>query len=256
MQGENAATERSLLEMARDFDPNSGVALVCAFENQNLLARTSMQGKEVLEVGCGCLPASFGVSDDRMPPKYVATDISDALVEAARKVDQRPLYRIESAVAFSFQPRTFDLIIMRCVLHHLCDPAAALKGLRSLLKPGGQLLIYEPNLSSLPGNLAKWVLWNLFRIRMEESPYGQLSHRSIHQAIVQADFQLRDVWYSSLLAYPLTGDYGRRPVLPNRVGLFRAVIAVDRSVSALLHVAPGLAKRCHHRVVFLLEAFD
>ena len=253
MQSENASTENAVLTIGKNFDPHSGVALVCALENQNLLSRSTMQGKTVLEVGCGSLPACFGISDDLMPERYVATDVTNELIEAARQIDQRPIYKVESANASSFSPHSFDLIIMRGVLHHLPDPAAALKELKHLLKPGGQLLLYEPNLSSLPGNLMKWILWNFFKIDMEESPYGQLPQKSIRQAIQKAEFQLVAVWYSSLLAFPLTGDYGRRPILPNRISLFQKIIAVDRFASSILHRIPILAKWSHLRVVFQLE---
>jgi SAM-dependent methyltransferase len=254
VKSENASTQDAVLFIGKKFDPDSGVAVVCAFENQNLLSRTSMQGKEVLEVGCGSLPACIGISDDQMPRRYIATDVSNELIEAAYRVDQRPIYQVESASTASFAPNSFDLIIMRGVLHHLPDPAAALKDLKGLLKPGGQLLLYEPNLSSIPGNLMKWVLWTFFKINMEESPYGQLSQKSIRGAIQKADFRLVDVWYSSLLAFPLTGDYGRRPVLPNRVSLFRNIVAIDRFLSTALHLLPILAKWSHFRVIFLLQA--
>jgi SAM-dependent methyltransferase len=251
---ENASTEDAILLIGKKFDPESGTAVVCAFENQNLLSRTGMRGKEVLEVGCGSLPACFGISDNQMPTSYIATDVSNELIEAAYKVDPRPTYKVETASTSSFPLHSFDLIIMRGVLHHLPDPAAALEDLRRLLKPGGELLLYEPNLSSIPGNLMKWVLWTFFKVNMEESPYGQLSQNSIRAAVQRSGFQLADVWYSSLLAFPLTGDYGRRPILPDRAGLFRKIVAVDRFLSSILHRVPILAKWAHLRVVFLLKA--
>jgi len=49
-----------------------------------------------------------------------------------------------------FQPRQrFDLILMLDVLEHLPDPAAALEHARSLLTPGGRILITVPALNAL-----------------------------------------------------------------------------------------------------------
>jgi SAM-dependent methyltransferase len=142
---------------------------------------------------------------------------------------------------------------MRGVLHHLPEPATALKGLKELLKPNGQLVLYEPNLSCVFANFMKWVLKQLFKITMEESPYGQLSQKSIRQAIQEAGFTSRAVWYSSLLAFPLTGDYGRRPILPNSKRLFQMIVAVDRFASRVVHLVPIFARWSHFRVIFLLE---
>lgn len=50
----------------------------------------------------------------------------------------------------SFQPsQRFDLILMLDVLEHLPDPAAALEHARSLLTPGGRILITVPALNVL-----------------------------------------------------------------------------------------------------------
>jgi ubiquinone/menaquinone biosynthesis C-methylase UbiE len=253
MQSKNASTEKAILKIGRRFDPKSGTALVCAYENQNVLARTRMSGKNVLEVGCGSLPACFGISNDLMPEKYLATDVSKKLLEASRRIDKRPVYLVKSAMAVSLPDRSFDVIIMRGVLHHLSDPAAALKALKRKLKPGGQLLLYEPNLSSVSAGVMKWILKTFFGINMEESPYGQLSQKSIRQAIQTAKLELADVWYSSLLAFPLTGDYGRRQILPDNGKLFSKVIALDRFLSGWLHKIPVLAKWSHFRVIFLLQ---
>jgi SAM-dependent methyltransferase len=250
---ENASTEKAILHMGKNFDPAGGIALVCILENKTLLSRTDMRGKDVLEVGCGCLPACFGIADSQMPKCYVASDPSAEIIETACRIDARPEYQIESAVQPSGQEQTFDLLIVRGVLHHLADPAKTLLALRSRLRPGGQLLIGEPNLSCIPGNFAKWFLWKVFKIRMEESPYGQLPRASILQAIHDSGYQVCEEWYSSLLAFPLTGDYGRRLILPNNRFLFRAIIAIDRCLSRLLHRFTPLARRLHWRVIFLVH---
>lgn len=46
-------------------------------------------------------------------------------------------------------PETFDLITMWSVLAHIADPADQVRDLSRLLEPGGQLLIYTVNSSSL-----------------------------------------------------------------------------------------------------------
>lgn len=45
---------------------------------------------------------------------------------------------------YDFKDEIFDLIIFKFVLHHLQDNEMALKKAKSLLKPGGKLIIYTP----------------------------------------------------------------------------------------------------------------
>lgn len=250
---ENESTEAAMFEINKKFNAAGGIALVCQYENQNLLSRTDMRGKDVLEIGCGVLPACFGIPDDRMPKTYVATDTIPELIEAARKVDSRPSYYVESGLKPSFNDESFDLIIMRGVLHHLPNPTQALITFRNLLRDGGQLLLYEPNLACIHANIIKWFLWTFFKINMEESPCGQLPYKVIHKSIRDSGFHLEDEWYTSLLAFQLTGDYGRRSVLPDSRSLFKVIISIDKFLSRILHFIPAIAKRTHFRVIFLLN---
>jgi len=252
MLSSNISTEKIILKSWRNFDLHSGWASVCAYENQNLFLRTRMSGKNVLELGCGSLPACFGIPNDLMPKKYVATDVSKKLIDAAREVDKRPEYLVKSTMDASVPANFFDVIIMRGVLHHLSDPATALRRIKRLLKPGGQLLVYEPNLSSSSANLVKWILKTFFNINMEESPYGQLSQNTVRHFIKSVQLELANVWYSSLLAFPLTGDYGRYSILPDNKKIFSKVVTVDRFLSKWLHKLPVLAKWSHFRVIFLI----
>lgn len=253
MINENSSTRDAILGISKVFDPKSGVSLVCAYENRILLSRVHMGGMEVLELGCGCLPACFGIDDKDMPSRYLATDSEKDLIAAARQIDPRPEFRVVSALNPGDVDRSFDLIILRGVLHHLPDPSNALASLAPLLKPKGTLLLYEPNLSCLPGNLAKWVLKRFFNVVLEESPYGQLPQATIRRAVREAGLEITDEWYASLLAFPLTGDYGRKPILPNSRTLFQFVIWMDAVASKILHTHRVLARSLHWRVIFRVQ---
>lgn len=88
-----------------------------------------------------------------MPPKrttYVYTDMSDVfLAHAARKFADYPFVRyglldIEKAPAAQGYPeRAFDLVVAANAIHATSDLRASLANARSLLAPGGVLLLYE-----------------------------------------------------------------------------------------------------------------
>lgn len=250
MADENTPTREAVLNVGEKLNPRGGRALVCAYENRILLGRFDLRGKEVLELGCGCMPASFGIKDEHMPARYLATDSERDLIAVARKLDPRPEFRVVSALTPESVGQTFDVLIMRGVLHHLPDPARALSELNVLLKPGGFILLYEPNLSCLPGNFAKWILERFFHLVLEASPYGQLSQPKIRRAVSDAGLEVSGEWYASLLAFPLTGDYGRQPILPDWRLLFRIFIWMDSFLSGILHASLPLASWFHWRVVF------
>ncbi len=55
--------------------------------------------------------------------------------------------------ALDLAPASYDAIVLRDILEHLPDPLAELRLLRRLLRPGGLLYVWVPNLGSLTGRL-------------------------------------------------------------------------------------------------------
>lgn len=59
------------------------------------------------------------------------------------------LDRTENAYALSYRDRTLANLILFDVFHHLEFPGEAMNEFRRVLKPGGRLLIFEPDMSPL-----------------------------------------------------------------------------------------------------------
>jgi ubiquinone/menaquinone biosynthesis C-methylase UbiE len=57
-------------------------------------------------------------------------------------------FHLGSLSEMPFESGRFDLIVCEYVVEHLDDPAAALREMRRVLKPGGRILILTPNLYS------------------------------------------------------------------------------------------------------------
>jgi len=111
----------------------------------------------VLEVGIGSgLNLPYYASAVR---SLCAVDPSAELLAMARRNARRLQIDVElvqqSAERLPFRDATFDTVLLTWTLCSIPDPAAALREIRRVLKPGGELLFIEHGLSRDPG-VAAW----------------------------------------------------------------------------------------------------
>jgi ubiquinone/menaquinone biosynthesis C-methylase UbiE len=105
-------------------------------------------GSRVLEAGCG-VGAQTAILAQNSPGAIITSiDISESsLAMAKEKVNAAGLtnVRFQHADIFDlpFGPGSFDHIFACFVLEHLSQPVAALKALKTVLKPGGAIVVIE-----------------------------------------------------------------------------------------------------------------
>jgi ubiquinone/menaquinone biosynthesis C-methylase UbiE len=105
-------------------------------------------GDRVLDVGCGSglfLPSIY-----KNTTQIHAVDTSPALLEEARSVVEN--CKLEGTVVMeadveklAFEDASFDAIIAVDVLHHFQNLDLCLNEMKRVLRPGGKLIIFEPN---------------------------------------------------------------------------------------------------------------
>jgi SAM-dependent methyltransferase len=123
-------------------------------------------GARTLEVGCGNGSMSAWLAG-RVAPHggAVAVDLDLSLVNA----DEPGLeFRQADILAGRVEPGGFDLVTARAVLHHVSDAQAAVANLIASARPGGAILLIEPDF--LPVSIAeppavrmfwqKWLEWS------------------------------------------------------------------------------------------------
>ena len=100
-------------------------------------------GARTLEVGCGNGSISAWLAERVTPGgRAVAVDIDLSLVD----VDLPDLeLRQADIVAGPVEPRDFDLVTARAVLHHVARKEAAVANLVASVQPGGAILLIEPD---------------------------------------------------------------------------------------------------------------
>ena len=123
-------------------------------------------GAHILEVGCGNGSISAWLAE-RVSPSgtAVAVDLDLSLVQI-----RMPNLELREAdiLAAPVERGAFDLVTARAVLHHVADPETAIVNMIASLKPGGAILLIEPDF--LPVSVAEppevrafwdgWLAWS------------------------------------------------------------------------------------------------
>jgi acyl transferase domain-containing protein/NADPH:quinone reductase-like Zn-dependent oxidoreductase len=164
----------------------------------------------VLEIGAGTGGATEGILRALAPPEpsdknstpryheYVYTDISAGFFENAKTRFDQHAARLsfqtldieKDPMKQGFESAKYDLIVASCVLHATSEIDTTLKHTRSLLKPGGKLLLFEPcrlECARIPfvfGLLPGW--WLSKESNREWSPL--LSDTAWHDALLRNGF--------------------------------------------------------------------
>ncbi len=126
-------------------------------------------GARTLEVGCGNGSISAWLARQVAPDgRAVAVDLDLSLVDV--HLPNLELRRAD-IVAGPVEPGSFDVVTARAVLHHIADAEKAIVNLIACLRPGGAILLIEPDF--LPVTIAEppevhafwsgWLAWSRHR---------------------------------------------------------------------------------------------
>ena len=123
-------------------------------------------GARTLEVGCGNGSMSAWLAEQTAPGgQAVAVDLDLSLACPAVPGLE---FRQADILAGPVEPGGFDLVTVRAVLHHVGDAATAVANLVASARPGGTILLIEPDF--LPVSIAEpavihafwqgWLAWS------------------------------------------------------------------------------------------------
>jgi len=136
-----------LIEQTGDFDPFTDRAWEVL---ASLFAATVERrcGLSVLDVGCGTGRSQSVYGD--LAGRYVGIDVSLNALRSAGGVETAGPWVQSDALHLPFAHSSFDVVAYSSVLHHLTDRRLALReGLR-VVRPGGFLFAFDPNVVHPP----------------------------------------------------------------------------------------------------------
>lgn len=114
---------------------------------RNIYNMIPQGSKRILDFGCGNGALLFRLLRDKGCSELFGVELNKA--ESAR-VKEAGVELLHSNIEHDFEPFEkyaghFDFIVMHDVVEHLYDPWFTLSKIRSLLSPGGKLLLATPN---------------------------------------------------------------------------------------------------------------
>lgn len=111
---------------------------------------------QILEVGCGtgAMTRSLARRAD-FSGKAIGVDQSAHFIEAARRfaqdesVAEQVDFLVGDAHSLNFPDGTFDAVFAHTLISHVTDPAAVLREMVRILRPGGTLAIFDGDYASM-----------------------------------------------------------------------------------------------------------
>ena len=108
------------------------------------LESLNIRAKNVLDIGCGDGTHTLELDVHGEPKRIIAGDVADKALRVAREksIGRSIHYLINSAYELPFPAKSFDIAVLRAVLHHLDDPK---KAIQEALRVAEMIWVIEPN---------------------------------------------------------------------------------------------------------------
>jgi ubiquinone/menaquinone biosynthesis C-methylase UbiE len=114
------------------------------FKGQLKKASIELNGKVIMDGGCGSGYCTELIVNEFHPSRIVAFDFMPEQIELAKKRNLKVDFAVADLTRIDAADGTFDAVFIFRVLHHIPQWTEALSQISRVLKPGGVLLVDEP----------------------------------------------------------------------------------------------------------------
>lgn len=146
--------ERNVAQFDEDVRANAGYLYTTNARKSSVLANrrltdvtramVDLRGKRVIDVGCGDGTYVAELFATCAPAAMVGVDASREAIDSANRAFARPGLRFDACSVYDlpYEARSFDVAVVRGLLHHLDDAPRALARIGTLAQ---QVVVIEPN---------------------------------------------------------------------------------------------------------------
>jgi ubiquinone/menaquinone biosynthesis C-methylase UbiE len=136
-------------EEARDYDAMDHSEVNARFVADFRAAHGPCRGGEILDVGTGPARIAIALCQAEPAARVRAADLAEAMLARARQnvaaanlADRIACVRAD-AKALAWPDGSFEAVISNTIIHHIPDPAPALREMARLVAPGGALFVRD-----------------------------------------------------------------------------------------------------------------
>ncbi|WP_170109753.1 class I SAM-dependent methyltransferase [Melghirimyces profundicolus] len=151
------------------------------------------KSRQAADIGCGGGIYTRALAD--LGAHVTGVDPSPVMLEAAREKStgyETIRWRLGKAEQTGLMDQSFDIVLLRAVIHHLTDLSGCFRELFRILKPGGMILVQDrtPDDVTLPpsGEHLRGMFFEIFpRLKVQECARRHPSDR-VKSAMINAGF--------------------------------------------------------------------
>ncbi|MBV9120323.1 MAG: class I SAM-dependent methyltransferase [Chloroflexi bacterium] len=201
-------------------------------EHNRLIADELNVVERVLDAGCGYGSLTSYLSKHQ----YLAAGIDPGRQDLARGLEifgQAVLGRllVMKAEELAFASNSFDAVVLRDAMHHLYgegEIALALNEIERALKPGGKLVVFDPQ-PNLVVRLSRTIVhhWDF-----------ECSAAQARRLLEDRGWRIVKSTFTELFALPASGGYVGVCLVPGWPALWAALLRLNRFLSGLLARTP------------------
>ncbi len=151
----------------------------------------------ILDIGCGTGILYEVLKEEEMDFTYVGIDLSESMIEVGRKRYPGIDLRVMDSEKLEFPDKTFDVVFMRSVLHHLPHPVEALKEMERVSK---EIIIVSEPLRNIITEFPRWLSKKITSHFDED--HTHFTTKQLKDFFKQAGMKDYKITHFGYLAYP------------------------------------------------------
>jgi len=193
-------------------------------KDQNTDIIKFISGKNILDVGCGYGNLINQIKTEDKEAKVTGIDTDQDSILVAKKlydINVRPI----SLYDMNFPEKHFDTVILREAIHHIKDDGMlerALDKIAKICKNG--LVIFDPN--------PNWIVKLSRKLIKHKDPEAR--SEDVVKALEKAGFTVKTCKWRDVIAFPLSGGFVGKELVPNVRIIKRLVLKMDKIANYIL----------------------